>query len=231
MMVRCLWGWSGWSAIFHRGCFIKLVSGINEPRQKPPWHDVHETCWEAYQHARCISVGVLIVSSSEKSVFVFVMCNVKSQWTRRLNGADRALWQRRNQWRRAILNETLALDGRIPWFYIDDVQLWTVALFCSEYLQPGYLNKYSRHQFPGWNWGRRDISATAIALTDKVFQHVGFRSWLLPYSAEEDYFLIHHYMSKQASAKNPTFKIRKNLVTLLYCKMLQGKPYLTLWIY
>lgn len=45
------------------------------------------------------------------------------------------------------------------------------------------------------------------------------------------YFLIHHYMSKQASAKkikNCTFKIRKNLVTLLHSKKLQGQPRVTL---
>lgn len=95
MMVRRLWGWSSWSAVLHRGCFIKLVSGINEPQQKPPWHDIHETHWEAYQHARCISVGVLIVSDSEMSVFYFVMHNKKSQRTWRLSNADRALWAKK----------------------------------------------------------------------------------------------------------------------------------------
>lgn len=152
MMVRRQWGWCGWSAVLHRGCFIKLVSGINEPQQKPPWHDIHDTHWEQYQHARCISVGVLIVSNSEMSGFYFVMRNVKSQWTYRLSDADRALWAKKKPMMKGRFQQDWG--WKLPWVYADDVQLWTDALFCSEYLQPGYLKAADFC----WNWGRADIS-------------------------------------------------------------------------
>lgn len=117
-----IWGRSGWSAVLHRGCFIKLVSWINEPWQKPPWHDIHETHWEAHQHARCISVAVLIVSNSDISVSHFVRCNVKSQWIRRLSEADGALWAKRKSmtkgpfqlnWRLNSCHESICTSGQM----------------------------------------------------------------------------------------------------------------------
>lgn len=85
MAVRHHWGCSSWSADLHRGCFIKLMSGINEPLQKPPWHDIHENHWEAYRYVWCLSVCVVIVSNWHVCLPLFhphckITVDVRAQW-------------------------------------------------------------------------------------------------------------------------------------------------------